>query len=192
MSQEKYNNYKKSFTRFFQRSRRLPSYAEMLEIFGFKSKNAVSKVISKFIDEGLVNKDESGHLIAGPDMLGVRLIGNIQAGMPTDAQQEIGEALNLDEYLIEKKDKTYLLEVNGDSMIEAGINERDIVIVQQGQTPRIGDIVIAEVDNEWTMKYYEKQNGKIVLKPANKNYPLIKPVGELKIGGVVKGVVRKY
>ncbi|MFA5318373.1 MAG: LexA family transcriptional regulator [Patescibacteria group bacterium] len=192
MSKEKYDNYKHSFMKFFQRSRRLPSYAEMLEIFGFKSKNAVSKVISKFIDEGLVNKDESGHLIAGADMLGIRLIGNIQAGMPTDTEQVHGEAISLDEYLIEEKDKTYLLEVNGDSMVGAGINEGDIVIVRQGQTPRIGDIVIAEVDHEWTMKYYEKQNNKIVLKPANKNYPLIKPIGELKIGGVVKGVVRKY
>ncbi len=192
MSQDKYNNYKKNFTRFFQRSRRLPSYAEMLSIFGFKSKNAVAKVVNKFIEEGLIAKDETGRLVAGPDMLGLKLIGNIQAGLPTDAEQQTGETVSLDEYLIEKKDKTYLLEVNGDSMIEAGINEGDLVVVEQGRAPKFGDIVIAEVDHEWTMKYYEKQAGRIVLKPANKNYPLIKPSGELKIGGVVKGVIRKY
>ncbi len=192
MSQEKFNYYKNSFIKFYQRQRRMPSYAEMLNLFNFKSKNAVAKVVNKLVDDEVVAKDEDGRLIPLAKTLGIQLIGSVQAGMPTDATQEIGEALNLDEYLIEKKEKTYLLEVSGDSMIEAGINEGDLVIVEQGRTPKLGDIVIAEVDHEWTMKYYEKQGGKIILKPANKNYPLIKPVGELKIGGVVKGVIRKY
>jgi len=77
-------------------------------------------------------------------------------------------------------------------MIEAGINEGDLVIVEQGRTPKVGEIVIAEVDHEWTMKYLEKEGGKMILKPANKNYPLIRPQGEMNIGGVVRGVVRKY
>ncbi|MFH1427646.1 MAG: transcriptional repressor LexA [Patescibacteria group bacterium] len=192
MSQEKYNHYKKSFVSFYQKTRRLPSYAEMLELFHFHSKNAVAKVVCKFVDEGLVTKDESGHLIAGPDMFGVRLIGSVQAGLPTSAEQEVGEALSLDEYLIKNKEKTYLLEVNGDSMIEAGINEGDLVIVEQGREPKLGEIVIAEVDHEWTMKYYEKNKNKIILRPANKNYSDIIPNQELKIGGVVTGVIRKY
>ncbi len=192
MSQEKYNNYKQNFIKFFQQTRRMPSYAEMLEIFHFQSKNAVAKVVSKFIDEGLIYKDESGHLVAGADVFGIRLVGNVQAGMPTDAEQEVGEALSLDEYLIEKKDKSYLLEVTGDSMIDAGINEGDLVIVEQGRTPKIDDIVIAEVDHEWTMKYYVKEKNRIILRPANKKYSDIIPDQELKIGGVVTGVVRKY
>lgn len=192
MSEEKYNIYKKNFTKFFHRTRRLPSYSEMLTLFNFKSKNAVAKVVAKFIDEGIVVRDESGKLAASHDMIGVRLVGNIQAGLPTDAEQEIGEAISLDEYLVNKKEKTYLLEVNGDSMIEAGINEGDLVVVEQDGAPRVGDIVIANVDNEWTMKYLAKENGKSVLKPANKKYPIIRPVGELKINGIVKGVVRKY
>ncbi len=192
MSQEKYNYYKKNFVSFYQKTRRLPSYAEMLELFHFHSKNAVAKVVSKFVDEGLVTKDESGHLIAGPDMFGVRLIGSVQAGLPTSAEQEVGEALSLDDYLIKNKERTYLLEVSGDSMIEAGINEGDLVIVEQGREPKLGEIVIAEVDHEWTMKYYEKNKNKIILRPANKNYSDIIPSQELKIGGVVTGVIRKY
>ena len=192
MSQEEYNYYKKNFVSFYQKTRRLPSYAEMLELFHFHSKNAVAKVVSKFVDEGLVTKDESGHLIAGPDMFGVRLIGSVQAGLPTSAEQEVGEALSLDDYLIKNKERTYLLEVSGDSMIEAGINEGDLVIVEQGREPKLGEIVIAEVDHEWTMKYYEKNKNKIILRPANKNYSDIIPSQELKIGGVVTGVIRKY
>jgi len=192
MSQEKYQLYKKNFIGFYQKARRLPSYAEMLELFHFHSKNAVAKVVSKFVDDELVVKDENGRLIAGPDMFGIRLVGTVTAGLPTSAEQEIGEALSLDEYLIEKRDRTYLLTVTGDSMIEAGINDGDLVIVEQGKTPQVRDIVIAEVDSEWTMKYFEKENGQVILKPANKNYPVIRPAGELKIGGVVTGVVRKY
>jgi len=191
MSKENYQNYKKRFISFYRRTRRLPSYADMLSIFNFQSKNAVAKVVAKFIDEGLVGKDETGHLAAGPDMFGVRLIGAVQAGLPTTAEQEVGEALSLDEYLIEKKDKTYLLEVTGDSMIEAGINEGDLVVVEQGRAPKLGDIVIAEVDHEWTMKFLAKENSRMILKPANKNYPINKPQGEMNIGGVVRGVVRK-
>jgi len=192
MSQEKYISYKKKFIAFFQSSRRLPSYAEMLYLFNFKSKNAVAKVVAKFLDEGIISRDENGRLIAGPDITGIRLVGSVQAGLPTDAEQETGTAISLDEYLINKKDKTYLLEVNGDSMIEAGINEGDLVVVEQSRVPRLGDIVIAEVDNQWTMKYFASEDGRHVLKPANKNYSIIRPRGELKISGVVIGVVRKY
>ncbi|MDP3900182.1 MAG: transcriptional repressor LexA [bacterium] len=192
MSQDTYNNYKKSFMRFYQRTRRLPSYAEMLLLFNFRSKNAVAKVVSKFIDEGLVSKDEGGRLIATPDIFGVRMLGSIQAGLPTDTEEERGDALSLDEYLINQREKTYLLEVNGDSMIDAGIQEGDLVIVEQGRVPKVGEIVVAEVDNEWTLKYYIKEKNKVILRPANQNFSDIIPKQELKIGGVVTGVVRKY
>ncbi|MFZ5390876.1 MAG: LexA family protein, partial [Patescibacteria group bacterium] len=79
-----------------------------------------------------------------------------------------------------------------DSMIEAGIQPDDQVIVERGRTPKNGDIVVAEVDNEWTLKYFDKQNGQTKLLPANKNYQPIIPRQELKIGGVVTAVVRKY
>ena len=85
-----------------------------------------------------------------------------------------------------------LLKVSGDSMSEAGILPGDMVIVDKGQTPKTGDIVIAEVDGEWTMKYLRKRGNSITLIPANPNYKPIKPQNELKIAGVVTAVVRKY
>ena len=74
-------------------------------------------------------------------------------------------------------------------MIEAGIQPNDMVILERGRTPKIGDIVVAEVDHEWTMKYYDKHGTVVTLKPANKNYPVIKPKEELKIAGVVTAVI---
>ena len=85
-----------------------------------------------------------------------------------------------------------MLEVKGDSMIDAGIQEGDLVIAERGREPKPGNIVIAEVDGGWTMKYYRKKGSEVYLEPANKNYPLIYPKENMKIAAVVKGVIRKY
>jgi len=77
-------------------------------------------------------------------------------------------------------------------MSGAGILPGDMVIVDKGQTPKSGDIVIAQVDGEWTMKYLRKRGDSITLVPANPKYQPIKPKNELKISGVVTAVVRKY
>ena len=74
----------------------------------------------------------------------------------------------------------------------AGIMPGDLVIVERGREAKQGDIVIAQVDGQWTMKYFEKLNGKVILKAANKKYPVIVPQRELVIGGVVVANVRKY
>ncbi len=100
--------------------------------------------------------------------------------------------MSMDEYLITRPEASYLLQVSGDSMIGAGIVEGDLVIVEKGREPKSGDIVIAEVDGEWTMKYFWKQGKAVVLEAANPKYPRIRPKTELKLGGVVTAVIRKY
>ena len=100
--------------------------------------------------------------------------------------------MSLDEYLIENKEATYLLEVKGDSMIDAGIHEGDLVIVERKGEPKDGDIVIADVDGGWTMKYFRKRGSTIYLEPANRKYKPIYPTESLNIAAIVKGVIRKY
>lgn len=177
---------------FYQHNKRMPSYTEIMELVGFKSKNAVAKLVSKMIDEGIVSKDSAGKLIPTRMFDEVPLLGLVEAGFPTTAEESTTDTLSIDEYLIEHKEATYILEVKGDSMIEAGICEGDLVIVERGKQPRIGDIVIAEVDGGWTMKYYRKKGNQVYLEPANKNYKNIYPTYDLKIAAIVKGVVRKY
>ena len=77
-------------------------------------------------------------------------------------------------------------------MTGAGIMPHDLVIVERGRTPRSGDIVIAEVDGQWTMKYLRKRGDSVLLVPANPKYQAIRPKNDLTIAGVVTAVVRKY
>jgi repressor LexA len=102
------------------------------------------------------------------------------------------DSLTIDEYLIDHPSRTVLVRVKGDSMIDAGIQEGDIVVVERRPSANAGDMVIAIVDNEFTLKHLEKDKGEYVLKPANPAYPIIRPKGQLEIFGVVVGMVRKY
>ena len=77
-------------------------------------------------------------------------------------------------------------------MIDAGIQPGDMVLVEKGKPPRNNDIVIAQIDGEWTMKYFMRDKSGVRLEPANRNYATIRPTDSLEIGGIVKTVIRKY
>ena len=170
----------------------MPSYREMMALLGFKSTNAVHKFVQKLIDAGLFSKDKDGHLIPARMFGEVRVLGLVEAGFPSVAEEQNSDTLSLDEYLIDNKEATYMLRVKGDSMIDAGIREGDLVLVERTETPKVGDIVIAEVDGGWTMKYLRKKGNSMYLEPANSKYEPIYPEEELKITAVVKAVIRKY
>jgi SOS regulatory protein LexA len=170
----------------------MPDYAEMMKLFSFKSKNAVFKLVQKLVEEGVVRKDAKGKLIPAQGLDEVPLLGLVEAGFPSAAEESALDTISIDEYLIEHKEASYLLEVKGDSMIDAGIQEGDLVIAERRGEPKPGDIVIAEVDGGWTMKYYRKSGNKVYLEPANKKYKNIYPEEDLKVAAIVKGVIRKY
>jgi len=187
------NDYKNKIISFYRSNKRMPSYAEIMRLVGFKSKNAVYKLVNRLIAEGAVLKDKTGRLIPSRMFGEVPLLGLVEAGFPSVAEETPLDSLSLDEYLIEKKEKTYLLEVKGDSMIDAGIHEGDYVLAERGKQARPGDIVIACIDDGWTMKYLRHDKaGKPFLEPANKNFKPIYPKESFNIAAVVKGVVRKY
>ncbi len=182
----------KSIAAFFRDYRRMPSYGEMIDLLGVKSKSVVNFWIAKLIAAGMVEKDEKGHLTLTKRAFAIPLLGSIQAGFPSPEEEALCDVLSMDEYLITKPASSFLLQVSGDSMIGEGIMEGDMVIVEKGREPRNGDIVIAEVDGEWTMKYYRQQGKELTLEAANPKYPVIKAKQELKIGGIVTAVIRKY
>ena len=177
--------------RFFRERKRPPSYEEVRRLFHYRSKNAAFWLIRKLRNEGFLLRDSQGKLILESPG-GARLLGTVQAGFPSPAEEELADTMNLDEYLVPHPDRSYLIKVTGDSMVDAGICEGDLVIVERGREPCNKDIVIAQVDGDWTMKFYEKSSRGIALIPANKKYPPLRPKEELVIGGVVVGVVRKY
>lgn len=160
---------------------------------GYSSKGGVSNLVAHLIRRNILSRDPKLRLIPGPSLRGcLRVLGTVQAGFPSPAEEELVDTLSLDEFLIRKPESSYLVKVTGDSMIEAGIRPGDLVIVERGRDPRPGDIVIAEVDGEWTMKYFEKRGSQVVLRAANKKYPPVVPRRQLVIGGVVVANVRKY
>mgnify|MGYP001568530137 CR=1 FL=1 len=184
--------YKNKIISFYKRNKRMPGYKEIMDLVGFKSKNAVYKLINKLVDEGVVTKDSRGKLIPNKSLGEIPLLGLVEAGFPTVAEEGLAETLSLDDYLIDHKESSYLLEVKGDSMIDEGIKEGDLVLVERKGEPKDGDIVIAEVDGGWTMKYFKKKGKQVYLEPANKNFKPIYPQYDLKVAAIVKGVIRKY
>ena len=186
------SNYKTKLIAFYEREKRMPSYTEMMSLFGFKSKNAVYRLVEKFMDAGFVTQDHLGRILPTATLTEVPILGLVKAGFPSPSEDVVETTINLDNFLIQKKDSTYILEVDGDSMIDAHIADGDMVIAERTENARDGQIVIAEVDGEFTMKYFRKEGDKIWLEPANKKYKPIYPEHSLHIRAVIKGVVRKY
>lgn len=187
-----YNKYKSKLIQFYNRDRRMPTYSEMMKLFDFKSKNAVARLVDKFIEEGIVSKDHLGRLVADVSFNSIPMLGYVKAGFPTDIAEELNDTINIDEYLISRKENSYMLTVDGDSMIDAHIADGDMVLVEKTNTAKDGQIVIANVDGEFTMKYFKKNGDKVWLEPANKNFKPIHPKMYLNIIAVVKAVIRKY
>ncbi len=178
---------------FCRRERRLPGYREAMALMQFSSSNAVFGMFARLAREGFVHKGPGGKLSPTGRLTGsVRLLGAVAAGFPSPAEEELADILSLDEFLIRRPEATFLLTVSGDSMIEAGIHPGDLVLVERGASPRNRDIVVAQVDDEWTLKYFVRDRDGVRLEPANRKYPPIRPRRSLTIGGVVRAVIRKY
>ncbi len=184
--------YKDKLLSFYGREKRMPTYSEMMNIFGFKSKNAVSRLVEKFINAGYITKDPLGRILPTSTLTEVPILGLVKAGFPSQAEDVLESTINIDNFLIKNRLQTYILEVDGDSMIDAHIANGDLVIAERTETAKDGQIVIAEVDGEFTMKYFRKEGNKVWLEPANKNFKPIYPENDLQIRAIVRGVVRKY
>ncbi len=188
-----FNTYKRKIVDFCKSNRRVPGYKEFQTITGFKSKNAVFKLISKLVDEGLFEKDSAGKLSMKSLFGEVPMLGVVEAGIPTSVEAGFAEGTSVEDFLLgDVRGETYMLEVKGESMIDAHIAEGDMVLVERNDNPKIGDIVIALVDGGWTMKFYKKdKKGQVYLEPANKLFKPIYPDYELDIRAVVRAVIRK-
>ena len=184
------NNRLLKFKQFYKKNKRLPSYSEMLELFDVASKNAVFKIVQNWVDEGfLIKKD--GKICPTERLFGLPLLGRVKAGFPTAAEED-HEFLSIDSYLIDNPAKSFLLKVSGDSLIDIGILPGDTVIIEKRKTANVDDIVLALIDNEWTLKILQKKNGVMYLQAANPKYPPLFPKTDLQIYGIVKAVIRKF
>jgi SOS-response transcriptional repressor LexA len=121
-----------------------------------------------------------------------RLLGIIEAGFPSPAEEELSDTLKIEEWLIENREATIMLKAPNDAMIGAGIIVGDLVLLDRSRTPKDGDIVLAEVDDISALRSFRKQGSKVYLEAANPRYRPLVPQQQLKVTAVVIGVVRKY
>lgn len=178
---------------FFTKKRRMPTVREIRDdILHTKSMQQTKTLIDTLVDQHLVARDRNGRLLP-TDLFGsIRKLGIVEAGFPSPAEEELLDTMTLDDWLIRNREATFLLEVKGESMINAGIRPGDTALVERGREAKDGDIVIAQVDGKWTMKFYHLSGKKVALVPANPKFPTIYPMEELRIEAVVTTIIRKY
>ena len=183
-----------------EEDRESPTYNQLAQKLNVKSLASVVSLLKALVRKGfiqimpgvhrgirLLKTDENSNLIKK------YLIGTSAGGPPILAEQNIEDEIEFSAGAFNTI-PDYFLKVKGDSMIGAGINDGDLVAVKQNIQPNNGDIVVFMVDNESTIKRYYKEEGFIVLKPANENYPniVLKDTGDYStVQGKIVGVFKK-
>jgi len=177
---------------YYARHRAMPSYSSIGSLLGLRSKSSVAALVARLKLAGYVESTPDRRL-APTRLFFQRPIADVpvRAGMPDAIDDAPGDALTIDDYLIERPSQTVLVRVKGESMSAAGILDGDLVVVEKRTTAGRGDIVIAIVDNQFTLKRLDVERGRFILRPENKAYPVIRPEGSLEIFGVMVGLVRK-
>jgi len=171
----------------------IPSYSSLCNILGIASKSWVKAVLERLAKAGFIERTPEGVWVPTREFFARPLAdASVQAGLPVSVMASQGDYHLIDEMLITTPSLTTMIPVKGDSMIDAGIHEGDIAIVEKRHLAKEGDIVVAIVDSEFTLKTLGREKGKYVLYPANPSYPVIRPQGTLEIFGVLVGLVRKY
>ncbi|MBU0985429.1 MAG: transcriptional repressor LexA [candidate division Zixibacteria bacterium] len=177
-----------------------PTIREIGGKFGITSTNGVRVHLTALIKKGYLKKQE--HISRGLELVRefatrtarVPLVGSVPAGQPIDAIENIEGEIAVDESFLPRGD-TFSLTVAGDSMIKAGIYDGDVVVVRKQSEAEAGDIVVAIIDGEATVKRYFREGRQIRLQPENDDYePIIvkKASGDFRIAGRVVGLLRRF
>ena len=185
---------------YYNKNNVYPTFDEMRDFLKIKSKSGIHKLLSSLEEKGFVNRLPhkaralSINTSVNKNEKNLPFLGRIAAGNPIEAITGSFEQISVPSYLINNKDEHFTLEVTGDSMVDAGIFDGDIVIIRKTEAANSGDIVVALIDqNEVTLKRFRSFKNSIALEPANKNYK-IRLFGEdrVKIQGKLVGLIRKF
>jgi repressor LexA len=185
-----------SYIRTVQQEQGLPpTIREIGKAFGISSTNGVRYYLTMLEKAGYLKRkgkvSRGSSLLSSTTRPGIPLVGRVAAGEPILAEQSIEDVLDVGEFFGDAGG-LFALRVRGDSMVDAGILEGDLVVVRQRDQARSGEIIVALLNDEATVKYYRPGDDVVELVPANRKYQplLVGPDGEFRILGVVTGVLR--
>ncbi|MBR6471605.1 MAG: transcriptional repressor LexA [Victivallales bacterium] len=182
-----------------------PTINEISSHFGVTAATAFAHVRA-LQRKGLLNRSSKARSISLPGMqnmhhfsmnLSIPLLGRISAGAPGETEEHIEKYITLDPSLLSRKvtagAKLFAVKVQGESMRDAGILDGDILIAQKTDSVKVGEVVIALVDDAVTVKYIYLTKGQWELRPANPDFQSrFVPLDDLKVQGSVIGLVRKF
>ncbi|MDZ7375211.1 MAG: transcriptional repressor LexA, partial [candidate division KSB1 bacterium] len=196
-----------AITRKINRNGVPPTLEELREDLGMSSKNAVLSHLEALVKKGYIERSSKARSIrvlkrVGPEggmtrqsesghEIGLPLIGIVTAGTPVLAEENIERFIYVPNYLVQSKQPCFALRVRGDSMINAGIHDGDLVIVQSTQSANNGDIVVALIGNEVTVKRLVVKENQRYLKAENPNYSDIHPDQPWSLQGKVLALIRE-
>ena len=200
IKQKKLLDYIKSY---YQDKDLFPTFDEMKDSLSIKSKSGIYKLLSSLEDKGYIKKTphkaraielNDFRKSIDNDKTNLPFLGRIAAGNPIEAITGSFEQISVPNYLINNKEEHFTLEVNGDSMIEEGIYDGDIVVISKTNLAVTGDIVVALIDeNEVTLKKFRSFKNSIALEPSNKNFKTrIFGKDRVTIQGKLVGLIRKF
>jgi SOS-response transcriptional repressor LexA len=184
--------------RFFFREGRMPTDREIARLMGFKSHYSAQKLKLRLVQARKFSRDSKGRLgVPSPLNFPIPMVADIPAGrvtgFDTATEEETLETYTLSELLTVDLSKAKLFRVSGDSMIDAGIHEGDILLVETSARAKRGDIVIAEIDGEYMVKYYQVgKDGAPYLEAANPDIKPLHPKHSLNVYAVVKKCIKSF
>jgi repressor LexA len=177
-----------------------PSYEEIRKAFGFASLNSARKHLLQLDRKGFIrspwgNQKRALEIVASeeqPRACVVPLLGSVVAGKPIESEEISDETVEVPESML-RRGEHFALRVRGESMIDDGIHDGDLLVVQRRAEAESGQTVVAVVDGEATVKRFYRQGPKIELRPANEKFtPIVADASSVQVRGVVVGLVRSY
>lgn len=173
-----------------------PTMRELSKELGYKSPRSASVLTEQLVEQGILKKKKDGGLIlaefeakegTNAQTIDVPLLGTVACGLPILAEENITAMIPVSVQLAKPNSRYFFLKAKGDSMNEAGINDGDLVLIKQQTTAHNGDLVVALIDDEATIKEFHRQNDCIVLKPksTNKDHQPFILTRDFQVQGVV-------
>jgi len=178
-----------------------PSMRELSKMLGYKSPRSASVITEGLIQKGMLKKKGNGKLIlaeleaseeTNAQTIDIPLLGSVACGLPILAEENVTAMIPVSVQIAKPSNRYFFLRAKGDSMNEAGIDDGDLVLIKQQNSANNGDLVVALIDENATIKELQIQNDCIILKPrsTNKNHQPIILTRDFQVQGVVAQVIK--